>query len=96
MSIVLLILMSAPRYINNYANSYEAPFIVRAKYKSIYNWDLGIIQSLSITKGGSDRWNVMVQLYTADITIILKDLYSSIFISKMMGLIDNTQNGLFR
>ena len=90
MPIVLLVSMAAPRQISNGANSYEAPFLVRATYKSIFNCDLGIIQSLSITKGGPDRWNVMGQPYTADVTITLKDLYSSMFISKMMGLVTNT------
>ena len=32
----------------------------------------------------------MGQPYTADVTITLKDLYSSMFISKMMGLVTNT------
>ena len=90
MPLVLLVSMASPRQIGNGANSYEAPFLVRATYKSIFNCDLGIIQSLSITKGGPDRWNVMGQPYTADVTITLKDLYSDMFISKMMGLICNT------
>ena len=90
MPIILLVSMAAPRQINAKSNSYESPFLVRATYKSIFNCDLGIIQSLSITKGGSDRWNVMGQPYTADVSITLKDLYSDMFISKMMGLIANT------
>ena len=90
MPLVLLVSMASPRQVGNGANSYEAPFLVRATYKSIFNCDLGIIQSLSITKGGPDRWNVMGQPYTADVTITLKDLYSDMFISKMMGLICNT------
>ena len=88
--IVLLVSLAAPRQIGNKSNSYQAPFLVRATYKSIFNCDLGIVQSLSITKGGSDRWNVMGQPYTADVTLTLKDLYSSMFISKMMGIIANT------
>lgn len=90
MPIVLLISMTAPRQINASSNSYESPFLVRATYKSIFSCDLGIIQSLSITKGGSDRWNVMGQPYTADVSITIKDLYSDMFISKQMGLIANT------
>lgn len=90
MPIVLLVSMAAPRQINGKSNSYESPFLVRATYKSIFNCDLGIIQSLSITKGGPDRWNVMGQPYTADVSITLKDLYSDMFISKMMGLVANT------
>ena len=90
MPIVLLVSMAAPRQVGNSANSYESPFLVRATYKSIFNCDLGIIQSLSITKGGPDRWNVMGQPYTADVSITLKDLYSDMFISKRMGMLNNT------
>lgn len=90
MPIVLLVSMTAPRQINSSSNSYESPFLVRATYKSIFSCDLGIIQSLSITKGGSDKWNVMGQPVTADVSITIKDLYSDMFISKAMGLIANT------
>lgn len=90
MPIVLLVSMTAPRQINASSNSYESPFLVRATYKSIFSCDLGIIQSLSISKGGSDRWNVMGQPVTADVSVTIKDLYSDMFISKAMGLIANT------
>ena len=90
MPIVLLISMAAPKQINASSNSYESPFLVRATYKSIFSCDLGIISSLSITKGGEDKWNVLGQPVTADVTLTVKDLYHSMFISKRMGLIANT------
>lgn len=90
MPIVLLISMTAPRQIGNSSNSYEAPFIVRATYKSIFSCDMGIITSLSINKGGSGNWNSMGMPTSADVTISLKDLYGSMQISKRMGLLTNT------
>lgn len=88
--IILLISMAAPKQLNNSANSYESPFLVRATYKSIFNCDLGIISSLSITKGGEDKWNVMGMPMQADVTVTIKDLYSTMFISKTQGLLNNT------
>lgn len=88
--IILLISMAAPRQLNNSANSYESPFLVRATYKSIFNCDLGIISSLNITKGGEDKWNVMGMPIQADVTVSIKDLYSTMFISKTQGLLNNT------
>ena len=90
MPIVLLVSMTAPRQINASSNAYESPFLVRATYKSIFSCDLGIIQSLSIQKGGQDQWNTMGQPITADVNLTIKDLYSDMFISKQMGLIANT------
>lgn len=90
MPIILLVSMAAPRQIGNSSNSYESPFLVRATYKSIFNCDLGMITSLSISKGGQGNWNILGQPVSADITLSIKDLYSSMFISKRMGLICNT------
>ena len=88
--IILLVSMTAPRQLGNSANSYESPFLVRATYKSIFNCELGIISSLSITKGGEDKWNVMGMPVTADVSMEIKDLYSSMSISKSTGLLNNT------
>lgn len=90
MPIILLVSMAAPHQIGNSSNSYESPFLVRATYKSIFSCDLGIISSLGISKGGPGNWNVFGQPTTADISLSIKDLYGSMFISKRMGLICNT------
>ena len=90
MPIILLVSMAAPHQVGNSSNSYESPFLVRATYKSIFSCDLGIISSLSISKGGPGNWNVFGQPTYADISLSIKDLYSSMFISKRMGLICNT------
>ena len=88
--IILLVSMAAPRQLNNSANSYESPFLVRATYKSIFNCELGLITSLSISKGGEDMWNTMGMPITADVTVTIKDLYSNMFISKNQAIMNNT------
>jgi hypothetical protein len=88
--IILWISAAAPRQISNSSNSYKAPFLVRATYKSIFNCDLGLISSLSISKGGEDKWNGMGMPMTAEITVDIKDLYSTMQISKSQGLLNNT------
>lgn len=90
MPIILLVSMTAPRQIGNSSNSYESPFLVRATYKSIFNCDLGMITSLSISKGGQGNWNTLGQPVSADVTLSIRDLYGSMFVSKRMGIISNT------
>lgn len=90
MPLVLLISMAAPRQVGNSSNSYESPFIVRATYKSIFTCDMGIITSLGISKGGSGNWNSMGMPTSVDVSLDIKDLYSSMQISKAMGLLTNT------
>lgn len=88
--IILWVSMAAPRQVGNSANSYASPFLVRCTYKSIFNVDLGIVQSLDITTGGEDKWNALGQPTQAEITVTIKDLYSTMFISKGAGIINNT------
>lgn len=88
--IILWVSMAAPRQVGNSANSYASPFMVRCTYKSIFNVDLGLVQSLDITTGGEDKWNALGQPTQADVTITIKDLYSTMFISKGAGIINNT------
>ena len=94
MNIYLPILMwvsaAAPHQLNNTANSYEAPFIVRATYKSIFSCDAGIISNLSISKASEDKWNAMGMPISVDLNIDIKDLYNTMFISKSQGIINNT------
>jgi hypothetical protein len=82
--------MAAPRQLDNSASSFESPFMVRANYKSVFTVDLGIIESLSITRGGDDKWNVMGMPVTADVSLSIKDLYGSMFVSNGMGIVNNT------
>lgn len=74
--------LALPRQIKNKANDYSAPFLVRATYKSIFNCQLGIVSSLSFTKGGEDKWNAMGLPTQVDVSMEIKDLYSTMFMSK--------------
>ena len=86
-----LIAMTAPRQLN--PNGYSAPFLVRAFYKGHFNVDMGIITSLSATKGKEMGWTDNGIPTEMDIDLSIKDLYTSMFISnnKDIGqMINNT------
>ena len=74
-----LLAMTAPRQMSG--NGYSAPFLVRAFYKGCFNVDMGIITSLSVSKGKEMSWNDDGLPTEMDISISIKDLYTSMFIS---------------
>lgn len=74
-----LLALTAPQSITT--NSYSAPFLVRAFYKGSYNIDMGLITSLSVTKGAEGAWNDTGLPTQMDISMTIKDLYSSFTIS---------------
>lgn len=72
------------------SNGYLSPFLVRATYKSIFNCELGMITSLEISKGGEDKWNAAGMPTSVDVSLTIKDLYSTMFMSKnSTGLLNN-------
>ena len=77
--LIHLLALAAPQQLG--ANGYKSPFLVRASYKGLFNCDLGIITSLSITKGREGAWTVDGLPTEVDVEVQLKDLYSSFFIS---------------
>lgn len=80
-----------PKQIGYDANAYSSPFLVRATYKSIFNCELGIVSSVDIQKGGEDKWNALGMPTSVDVTITIKDLYSTMFMSSTdKGLLNNT------
>ena len=72
-------------------NGYRSPFLVKAYAKGLFNVDMGIISSLSVTKGAECCWNDDGLPTQIDINIEIKDLYSSL---AMSGFGKN-QNGRF-
>lgn len=88
--IIILICMTVPRQYEMSSNAYSSPFIIRAVYKSIFSVEMGIIDSLSITKGGDGRWNELGMPTAADVSFSIKELYNNTFISKGFGLLRNT------
>ncbi len=74
-----LLAMTAPRQLDS--NSYSAPFLVRAFYKGFFNVDMGIITNLSVSKGKEGSWSDNGIPTEVDISLSIKDLYTSMFIS---------------
>lgn len=88
--ILLWVTAAAPHQMNNSATSYTSPFIIRATYKSVFACDAGIVSNISITKASEDKWNAMGMPVSVDLNVDIKDLYSTMFISKAQGIINNT------
>ncbi len=62
-------------------NGYMSPFLVKAFSKGMFNIDMGIISSLSVTKGAECQWNDDGLPTQIDISIDITDLYSSLAMS---------------
>lgn len=76
-------------------NGYMSPFLVKAFSKGMFNIDMGIISSLSVTKGAECQWNDDGLPTQIDISITITDLYSSLAMSgfESTGLIGNPFKG---
>ena len=77
-----LIGLVAPQVIDSNPNGYTSPFIVRAIYKSFFNVDMGIITSMSVSKGGDCMWTVDGLPTSIDVDLDIKDLYETMGITK--------------
>lgn len=78
-----LICMTAPREAaDSGANGYVTPFLVRGYYKGLFNCDMGIITSLSITRGREKAWTLDGLPTEVDVSIELKDLYKMLTITE--------------
>lgn len=70
-----LIALVAPR--QSSANSYGSPFLVKVYYPGVFNINLGIVESLQITRpSNEDAWSIDGLPTEIDITMRIKDLYS--------------------
>lgn len=74
--------MAIPRDGFKNPNALFSPFIVRAIYKGFFNIDMGIITSLSVTKGDIAQWTPDGIPTCIDINISIADLYENISITK--------------
>lgn len=69
----LLLAMSCPRSVG--VNSYTSPFLVRAYCKGMFAVPLGIIDSMTITRGASEfGWNFMRLPTVINVSMTIKDL----------------------
>ena len=82
------------------ANGYSSPFLVKAYSKGLFNVDMGIISSLSVTKGAECQWNDDGLPTQIDISVTIDDLYSTLSMSSMhlsantiFGRLSPTQQG---
>lgn len=76
-------------------NGYRSPFLVRGYYKGMFNIDMGIITSMSISKGKEGSWTLDGLPTEVDVDITIKDLYSLLTISKtsdtgILNFLNNT------
>lgn len=85
---IMLLALVLPRMPqNSNPNAYREPFLVKAYSKGMFNVDMGIISSMSVTKGDQCQWNDDGLPTQIDISIDIKDLYSSLVMS---GFGDNS------
>lgn len=70
-----ILAMTLPRSLS--PNGYTSPFLVRAYSKGWFNCEMGIVDSISFTKGGDgDMWSFEGLPTQIDVEITIKDLYS--------------------
>ena len=79
-----LMALTAPRDFEgmNNSNGYVAPFLVRAFFRGILNIDMGIVTSLSVTRGGEGNWSLDSLPTAVDVSLTIKDLYKSMYMAK--------------
>jgi len=74
--------LTCPRTLTS-MNAFHAPFIISANYKNMFNVPMGIVTSLSMTKGGDSAWSIQGLPSTVEISMSIKDLYSAFAITSM-------------
>lgn len=73
-----LLALTLPRAINGNPNAYNAPFFVKVACKGMVNIDMGIISSISFTKGNECQWNDDGIPSEIDVSVEIEDLYTSV------------------
>ena len=91
--------MAAPRQVA--ANGYVSPYLIRAYSKGWFNCDMGIIEDIRVQKGQNAQWSKEGYPLEIQVSITIKDLYSSLSINNgidgslffsNIGLIDHLCN----
>lgn len=79
------ICLAAPRQAS--INTYGAPFLIKFHIPGFCSVDMGIVESLTITKGGDgSAWSVDGLPLEVQLSINIKDLYSALSISRVNGI----------
>ena len=84
----------APRQVTDSANAYESPYLIRAFYKGLFTIDMGIVTSLSISKGDQGAWTLDGLPTVIEIDMEIKDLYSSFMMTYCGKDLLNARGGL--
>lgn len=72
-----LLAFSLPQQMN--ANAYSAPMIIKAFCKGWFSCDMGMVESISIEKGGNgDAWSVDGLPTQVKVQLSIKDLYTEL------------------
>ena len=77
----LLLALSMPRVIIGNPNGYRSPFLIKCFSKGLFNVNMGIVESMQITKGDECQWNDDGLPTQMDININIKNLYSHLAMS---------------
>ena len=82
-----LVALVAPR--QNTTNTFSAPFLVNCHVPGIFAVELGIVESLTINKGGDGTaWSVDGLPLEVSVSMNIKDLYNSLSISRVNSITD--------
>ena len=57
-------------------SAFVSPYLVRCAYKGMFNIDMGIISSMSITKGAECSWNHRGMPTSVNVSFTIKELYN--------------------
>lgn len=89
-----ILALCLPHQVEDDPNGYSSPFLCRAYCKGLFSIDLGIIASLSVSKGAEGQWNDDGLPTQIDLSVEIKDLYSSLAMSgyddKIKNVVKNT------
>lgn len=77
-----ILALCLPKQAYQNSQGYEAPFILRCYYRGMFNIDMGMIQSLSVTKGADGEWTKDGIPTVAEIQFEIKDMYHEMFMSQ--------------
>ena len=87
--LIHIVALVAPHNVD--VNGYISPFIVRVFYKGVFSCPMGLIQSVSFTKGGEGNWSQSGLPTVVDVSISIKELYSTMSIGESgTGMETNT------
>jgi hypothetical protein len=89
--LAMLIAGAFPRSVGQ--NTYTSPFVVRAFCKGMFAIPMGIIDSITIKRGGSEYgWNTGMLPTQIDVSLSIKDLSPIMHIALADGGVDNWKN----